>query len=201
MVGVELTATAPDAQQLEPALADVERRMGRKPLQTLAGQGYNSRANIAAMAAPGKVAKSAARAAGIAAGKSLEYRRTSCKRGRKYRQFQAAGADCSACEQRLRCCPKSYERGRTVSRAEEDELMARHREWMESETAKAAYRRRSETAEFPNAWLKERFGVRKFRVRGLLKARAELLWAMLAYNVAQWVRLVWREPLAVAAAA
>ena len=45
-------------------------------------------------------------------------------------------------------------------------------------------------------WLKERFGVRKFRVRGLLKARAELLWATLAYSVAQWVRLVCREPLA-----
>ena len=28
-------------------------------------------------------------------------------------------------------------------------------------------------AEFPNAWLKERMGVRKFRVRGLRKARAE----------------------------
>ena len=63
---------------------------------------------------------------------------------------------------------------------------------MRSERAKAAYRRRSETAEFPNAGLKERFGVRKFRVRGLLKARAELLWAMLTYNEAQWVRLVWR---------
>ena len=77
-----------------------------------------------------------------------------------------------------------------MSLPEEDELTARHREWM---------RREAETAEFPNAWLKERFGVRKFRVRGLSKVRAELLWAMLAYNVAQWVRLVWREPMAVAA--
>lgn len=232
VVGVELTATASDAPQLEPTLAEVERRMGRKPRQALADEGYNSRANIAAMAAaeiefatpapePGKGSKSAARAAGIAAGyeaeffvwnestqafecpegKRLEYRRTSLKRGRKYRQYQAAGADCRACEQRLQCCPKSYERGRTVSRAEEDELMAQHREWMGSERAKAAYRRRSATAEFPNAWLKERFGVRKFRVRGLLKARAELLWAMLAYNVTQWVRLVWRGEETAAAAA
>ena len=57
--------------------------------------------------------------------------------------------------------------------------------------AKEAYRRRSEVAEFPNAWLKERFGVRKFRVRGLRKARSELLWAMLAYNVRVWIRLAW----------
>ena len=79
-----------------------------------------------------------------------------------------------------------------MSRAEEDALMARHRRWMETERAKAAYRRRSEVAEFPNAWLKERLGVRKFRVRGLRKARAELLWAILAYNVRQWIRLAWQ---------
>jgi transposase len=232
VVGVELTATASDGPQLQPALADVERRLGRKPRQALADEGYNSRANIEALAAAGiefatpapELAKgkhSAARAAGIApgyeaqffiwdegtgtfrcpAGKRLEYRRMSQKRGRKYRQYQAKRSDCMECEQRQRCCPKSYERGRTVSCAEEDELMARHREWMQSERAKAAYRRRAETAEFPNAWLKERFGVRKFRVRGLLKARMELLWAMLAYNVAQWVRLVWRGGQTAAAAA
>jgi len=132
------------------------------------------------------------------AGKRLEYRRRSHKRGRVYGQYQAKGSDCRECEQRLRCCPKSFERGRMVSRAVEDELMARHRRWMESERARAAYRRRSEVAEFPHAWLKERFGVRKFRVRGVRKARAELLWALLAYNVQQWVRLVWRGTLGAA---
>jgi len=50
----------------------------------------------------------------------------------------------------------------------------------------------TERAEFPNAWLKERFGVRKFRVRGLRKARSELLWAMMAYNVRVWIRLAWK---------
>ena len=70
--------------------------------------------------------------------------------------------------------------------------MAQHRRWMESERAREAYRKRSATAEFPNAWLKERFGVRKFRVRGLRKARSELLWGVLAYNIQVWIRLVWR---------
>ena len=31
--------------------------------------------------------------------------------------------------------------------------MAKHREWMETQRAKEAYRRRSELAEFPNAWV------------------------------------------------
>ena len=56
-------------------------------------------------------------------------------------------------------------------------------------------------AEFPNAWLKERMGARKFRVRGLRKARAELLWTLLAYNIAQWIRLAWKPAARVAAAA
>jgi len=47
-------------------------------------------------------------------------------------------------------------------------------------------------AEFPNAWLKAKIGLRQFRVRGLKKVRCEALWACLAYNLAQWVRLRWR---------
>ncbi len=84
--------------------------------------------------------------------------------------------------------------------------MGAHREWMQSEEARAAYRRRAEVAEFPNACLQERMGLRKFRLRGLPKARSELLWAVLAYNVGHWIRLVWRKTapaagLAAAAAA
>lgn len=226
VVGVELTAAASDARQLEPTLADVERRLEQKPRQVLADEGYNSRANLEAMQAaeieyvtpapaPMQRLTAAARAVGIAAGyestffiyddasdtfrcpagKTLKYRRSSRKRNRKYRQYQARGSDCRGCEHRLRCCPRSYERGRTVSRAtEQDAVLARHRAWMETERARTAYRRRSEVAEFPNAWLKERSGLRKFRLRGLRKARLELLWAVLAYNVRQWMRLTWRGP-------
>jgi len=32
-------------------------------------------------------------------------------------------------------------------------------------------------------------GLRKFRVRGLVKAGTELIWACLTYNVMQWLRL------------
>lgn len=100
---------------------------------------------------------------------------------------------------RRQCCPKSFERGRTLSRASEDPVMAAHREWIESEEAQAAYRRRAEVAEFSNAWLKERMGLRKFRGRSLHKARSELLWALLAYNVKHWIRLLWSSAPADAA--
>jgi hypothetical protein len=51
-------------------------------------------------------------------------------------------------------------------------------------------------AEFPHAWLKAKIGLRQFRVRGLKKVRCEALWACLAYNLAQWVRLRWKVRLA-----
>ena len=71
---------------------------------------------------------------------------------------------------------------------------------METPEAKQIYRQRGPTAEFPNCWIKEKLGLRKFRLRGLAKARAEALWVVLTYDVQQWVRLCWKVKLAVATA-
>jgi hypothetical protein len=65
---------------------------------------------------------------------------------------------------------------------------------MQTTAARAIYRLRAAVAEFPHAWLKAKIGFRQFRVRGLKKVRCEALWACLAYNLAQWVRLRWRVP-------
>jgi hypothetical protein len=67
---------------------------------------------------------------------------------------------------------------------------------METDTAKAIYRQRGAVAEFPNAWIKEKLGLRQFRLRGLIKVRLEVLWAALTYNIQQWIRLSWRSALA-----
>src|SRR6516164_1443213 len=50
-------------------------------------------------------------------------------------------------------------------------------------------------AEFPNAWIKTKIGLRQFRLRGLAKVIMETLWACLTYNIQQWIRLRWRELL------
>ena len=99
------------------------------------------------------------------------------------------------CPYQAKCCPRSGEKGRTVSiRLEERAEVADFRKKMEQEVYQAIYRKRSEVAEFPNAWIKEKLGLRKFRVRGKVKAGSELMWACLTYNIMQWVRLVWRKP-------
>ena len=71
---------------------------------------------------------------------------------------------------------------------------------METPEAKQIYRKRGPTAEFPNSWIKEKLGIRKFRLRGLAKARVEALWGVLTYDVMQWIRLSWRGKQAAAAA-
>ena len=53
-------------------------------------------------------------------------------------------------------------------------------------------------AEFPNAWIKDKLGLRQFRLRGLVKVGLEVLWAALTYNIQQWIRLSWRTKLALA---
>ena len=63
---------------------------------------------------------------------------------------------------------------------------------MQTEGAKAVYRQRGAMAEFPNAWIKDKLGLRQFHVRGLIRVRMEALWVCLTYNIQQWIRLVWR---------
>ena len=106
--------------------------------------------------------------------------------------YRAQGADCQACAFRAKCCPQSGTRGRRIRRAVDDPVVVAHMEKMQTEEAKEIYRRRGEVAEFPNAWIKEKIGLRQFRLRGLIKVGMELLWACLAYNIQQWIRLCWR---------
>jgi transposase len=127
------------------------------------------------------------------AGKMLEYVRQSKKRDDTYHQYQAEGSDCRHCEFQKRCCPKHAEQGRTVSvRITENAEVAAFREKMKGEAAQQIYKQRGAVAEFPNCWIKEKLGVRKFRLRGFMKASTEALWAVVTYDVMQWVRLSWR---------
>ncbi len=66
---------------------------------------------------------------------------------------------------------------------------------METDEAKAIYKQRGEVAEFPNAWIKEKFGLRQFRLRGIVKVGIEALWACFTYNIKLWIRLCWKGRL------
>lgn len=63
--------------------------------------------------------------------------------------------------------------------------MSAHRARMGTEAGKTKYRERAGIAEYPNADCRNR-GLTQFRVRGLIKAKAQALWHVLAFN---WMRM------------
>lgn len=232
IVGVHLTQSSSDSGALMPAVAVIEEKLGRCPQQMVADGGYTNQANIEATAErkidligslgdQEKRRAAALKAAGIdpafgahlfilqengslqcAAGKALQYVRQSRKRGRVYHQYQAQGSDCQQCRFQPHCCPKSPEKGRTVSvLVSEPESVAAFRLKMEGAEAKQIYKRRGEVAEFPNLWIKSKLGLRKFRLRGMVKAGIEALWACLTYNAMQLIRLEKARAVGLSAAA
>jgi hypothetical protein len=112
--------------------------------------------------------------------------------------YQARAADCRDCPLRAGCQPGKH--GRLIVRSENVPAVAAYVAKMQTEEARAAYRRRGPVAEFSNLWLKTKLGLRQFCVRGLKKARCEVLWACLTYNIQQWFRLRWKPRLIAASA-
>jgi hypothetical protein len=112
--------------------------------------------------------------------------------GRMNYKYRACGTDCQACSFKQKCCPKNGAKGRCIVRGVNAPGVAVFIAKMETEEAKAIYRQRGAVAEFPNAWIKDKIGLRQFRLRGLIKVGMEALWACLTYNIKQWIRLCWR---------
>jgi hypothetical protein len=112
--------------------------------------------------------------------------------GRTNYKYRASAADCQKCIFKEKCCPQNETMGRAIVRGVDDPVVVAHKEKMETEEAKGIYRQRGAVAEFPNAWIKDKIGLRQFRLRGLIKVSMELLWACLTYNIKQWIRLCWR---------
>ena len=110
-------------------------------------------------------------------------------------RYRAQKSVCQACRFKAQCCPKSAQ-GRALTRSVEVAEVTEFRQKMQSPQAKEIYRQRAPVAEFPNAWIKEKFGLRRFRLRGLVKVGLEVTWACLTYNIQQWIRLCWRPSLA-----
>ena len=114
--------------------------------------------------------------------------------------YRATAQDCFACPHRPQCCPGNTSKGRAISRMVEHPVVEAFNARMQTAEARAIYKLRGQYAEFPNAWIKAKLGLRQFHVRGLLKAGMELLWVALTYNIQQWIRLRWRPDLPAAAA-
>src|SRR5260370_707362 len=225
IVAVEATQAGTDYDQLEKGMDGVEANTGQTPGQVVVDGGYIKNANIEEAAERGvdligPVAESNPEASlqqrGIGpelypdqfrydeqsnkftcpAQKTLTLKRTDRREGRTEYQYRAEAADCAACRFQSQCCPKRSPRW--IVRKEDSEAVKAFRLKMQTEQAKQIYRCRAEVAETPNAWIKAKFGLRQFQLRGLQKVGMEAVWACLTYNVRQWILLSWRPKLAAA---
>jgi Pyruvate/2-oxoacid:ferredoxin oxidoreductase delta subunit len=126
-------------------------------------------------------------------GKILSYEGKEQRHTQVSYRYRAQRLDCQGCPVRSQCCPSNRVTGRSVHRSEELAEVAEFRHKMQSEQAREIYRHRAQVAETPNLWIKEKFGLRQFSVRGLSKVGMEALWACLTYNIRIWIRLCWRQ--------
>lgn len=222
IVGVAVTQDGNDAAQLQPAMERVEEEAGQAPQQVLVDGGYSYRNNIVAMEKShidliGPVPDGTAQKETLyqirgvtkefrpeafvfdaekncyscPAGKSLPYKRKHVLPGQTKYTYQAAKEDCQGCAHRSQCCGKSRN-GRSLVRAEDSAEVKKFRAKMETAAAQEIYKKRGMVAEFPHLCIKERFRLRRFSLRGLVKVQVEGLWVALTFNVQQWIRLCWK---------
>ena len=76
-----------------------------------------------------------------------------------------------------------------AAKPRENKYFTAFRERMGTEEAQAIYRRRAPAAEFPNAVCRNQ-GLTQFSVRGLAKAKSQVLWHALSYNFRRFMNLV-----------
>jgi hypothetical protein len=116
--------------------------------------------------------------------------------------YRAPNASCPHCPERGPCAPSNARPAwrRSITRLEQPASTTAFKAKMATEEAKQIYARRSQIAEFPHAWIKERCGLRQFRCRNRLKVVMEVTWACLSYNLTRCFSLRRKPHLATALA-
>jgi transposase len=110
------------------------------------------------------------------------------KNGVRRHVYKQPRSACRSCPLRDQCASKKPAAGwrRSITRIEEPPATTAFKAKMNTEEAKQIYKQRSQIAEFPHAWIKQRCGLRQFRCRGRWKASMEATWACLSYNITRW---------------
>lgn len=106
------------------------------------------------------------------------------------RMYQASRTVCKVCPA-YEVCTTDRSKGRRIDITPHDAVLRKHREWMSSEQAQEAYKRRIHLIEPVFATIKEQMSARRFLLRGIANVAAE--WSVLAtaFNLSTLWRL-WR---------
>jgi len=106
--------------------------------------------------------------------------------------YQASPSDCTACPLQVRCTT-APQTGRTVRRDPHQEEIDRLKARMQTEEAKLLYKQRGQTIERVFADFKEHRNLRRFRGRGLSRARTQLGLTVLGHNLRTLAKLRQRK--------
>lgn len=170
VVGISVTNVGSDGGQALPMERQVEERTGLRPGSYLMDGGYVDLGDITALEAAGITVyaplKSKATEDAAASGPGAPSARG------------AGSADRSAGE------PKHKKRQR--GRRHDTPGVAAWRERMGQAQAQAIYRERAANAEWVNAQLRDRFGLRRLMVRGIEKVTCVMLLQVLTHNLLRW---------------
>jgi len=222
IVGVGLSQCSSDSGELEPAVARIEDSFKEKPEQMVVDAAYPTHDAILAMAQKAidligpltdrkQTSVDSLKRRGISpefypqaftyhestdsyrcpAHKTLHFETEEKQKGWIKRRYRARAWQCRACPFQTQCCPGS-KKGRSVLRQQKSEAVLAFEAKMKTAEAVTIYKERAGVAETPNAWIKDKFGLRQFRLRGLAKVGMETVWACLTYNISQWIRLCWQ---------
>jgi transposase len=210
ITAVDTVQDAEDHHQLVNMLEQAEDTTGKKADITLADTGYHSGTNLAACEQ---------RKQKVAIPESQEHRvnpphhnRFSCDANtdsyvcplgqtlkfietrrvvkKEVRVYGGLGAVCRLCSA-FGVCTKNRYRGRELLIGLYETVLQYHREWMATQEAKVTYRRRKELSEPTFGVIKEQMGFRRFLLRGLNNAKAEVVMMATAFNMRTLYR-AWR---------
>lgn len=197
-----------DTAQLVPMMEQAEEMTGERVERTLADAGYHSGANLKSCAERGQqVVMPEAQEQALKGpyhkdrfgydaltdsytcpeGQVLRFACLSKTRGTLMRLYRAGGEVCRSCPV-FGICTRDGRHGRGLKIWPHEAAIRKHREWMSTEEAKEAYRRRKELPEPAFGILKEQLGARRFLLRGLAEVKAEWTLLAMAFNL----RTLWR---------
>lgn len=200
VIAADVVQDQGDKAQLKPMLEQAEEISGRRPEILLADAGYHSGQNLEACAEMGQVVVMPEPQRALSQpyhkdrfiydistntyscplGQTLRF--AGIKRSRNKLLYRASRTICTGCSA-FGMCTKDHRQGRALEIGPHEEMLRRHREWMRTNEAKDALRRRKELSEPVFGIIKEQQGARRFLLRGLANVKAEGKLLVTAFNL------------------
>ncbi|MBF0544457.1 MAG: IS1182 family transposase [Candidatus Riflebacteria bacterium] len=222
IVGIGVSQAGNDTHELIPAVERIKEKTGQTPKQMVTDSGFTTKANIIEMSERkigliGSIKEKTSTdniekrggdskfdlnafsynpeddTYSCPAGEIMRLHHIGKSVGTFDHVYFTEKGTCRKCQFQAGCCPQNSLVGRSIHRKEDSPIMDAFRKKMKTQEAKDIYKKRAQVAEFPNAWIKEKIGLRQFSVASLIKVEMEAVWVAITYNIMRWIGYKWRS--------